>query len=284
MVSETNKIKGKLTNLDASLSDLESLLEPLVSQSLPETILGLELIQQAKLQTLLPYLIYDLIFVYLKAKGVDPKTHGVISELDRVRQYFEKINKAENPPTSKWHLCLDIEILLTWTLEGRTEVDKEAAGRFIKNAISGFVSKPNAPTMEDDSSGSTSIPVKVTAKMIARAQYARALEQERREPNDEDEELQIYDEDDSSSSSAMEDGKPDAVHVEAETPVPSASSKRRRPAIDPFAGYGEATNTPAPSQTLKKAKIDTPDSESVTSSLILQTRGQKKQKKGKKTQ
>lgn len=62
MTSETTKLKTKLATLTSSLDDLEAQLEPLLSQSLPETVLGLETIQQAKLQTLLPYLVYDLIF------------------------------------------------------------------------------------------------------------------------------------------------------------------------------------------------------------------------------
>jgi len=97
MTAETSRIKTKLADLNALLSDLESQLEPILSKPLPETIIGLELIQQAKLQTVLPYLVYDLVFsevtsltavpmltrllVYLKAKGIDPKTHAVVAEL-----------------------------------------------------------------------------------------------------------------------------------------------------------------------------------------------------------
>jgi exosome complex protein LRP1 len=99
MTSETNKVKAKLAALSASFDDLEVELEPLFSQTLPETIIGLESIQKAKLQTVLPYLVYDLIFsrsplialrkidldaffpVYLKSRGIDPKTHPVVPEL-----------------------------------------------------------------------------------------------------------------------------------------------------------------------------------------------------------
>lgn len=62
MSTEANRIKTKLATLGDSLEDLEALLEPLLSQSLPETVVGLETIQQAKLQVVLPYLVYDLIF------------------------------------------------------------------------------------------------------------------------------------------------------------------------------------------------------------------------------
>lgn len=67
MTSQTEKAKAKLLTLSSSFDDLEDLLEPLFAQTLPETILGLEKIQQAKLQTVLPYLVYDLVFSVLKS-------------------------------------------------------------------------------------------------------------------------------------------------------------------------------------------------------------------------
>jgi len=112
MTAETSRIKTKLSNLNALLSDLESQLDPILSKPLPETIVGLELIQQAKLQTVLPYLVYDLVFsesasltaaymltrllVYLKAKGTDPKTHAVVAELvgDHRPEYDTSINET----------------------------------------------------------------------------------------------------------------------------------------------------------------------------------------------
>lgn len=101
MTSQTEKAKAKLANLSSSFDDLEAILEPLFAQTLPESIMTLEPIQQAKLQTVLPYLVYDLIFstshpcpspkglihssVYLKSRGIDPKTHPVVSELVRLQ-------------------------------------------------------------------------------------------------------------------------------------------------------------------------------------------------------
>ena len=62
MSAEINRIRARLDTLADSLDDLEVILEPLLAQSLPETVVGLETIQQAKLQVVLPYLVYDLIF------------------------------------------------------------------------------------------------------------------------------------------------------------------------------------------------------------------------------
>ncbi|XP_006454182.1 hypothetical protein AGABI2DRAFT_54830, partial [Agaricus bisporus var. bisporus H97] len=172
MAGETSKLKTRLASLNASLDELESLLEPLLTQSLPETLLNLDPVQQAKYQTVLPYVTYDLIFIYLKTKGLDPKTHGVVEELDRVRQYFQKIDQAENPPIR------------------RSEVDKDAAGRFIKHAITQAKAKVATSSQPELPTQSTSVPLKVTTKMVARAQYERALEKEH---DIEEDILDVYD-------------------------------------------------------------------------------------------
>lgn len=62
MSSDTDKIRSKLSILEASLDDLELKLEPLLSQTFAESAVGLETAQQAKLQVVLPYLVYDLVF------------------------------------------------------------------------------------------------------------------------------------------------------------------------------------------------------------------------------
>ncbi|KXN88892.1 Nuclear nucleic acid-binding protein C1D [Leucoagaricus sp. SymC.cos] len=252
MAAESSKIKAKLANLNASLSELESLLEPLLSQSLPETLIGLEPIQQAKLQTVLPYLVYDLMFIYLKAQGIDPKTHTVVPELDRVRQYFEKIASAETPPIR------------------RTEVDKDAAGRFIKQAISQAISKPNLATIPPSESGP--IPAKITTKMLARAQYEHTLKKEREENEDNEITLQIFDEPDQDLSITETRERDGGVDVSTEDKL--VSSKRQRPAIDPFDGYGDENIVLDSSRLPKKSKKDAAGSSSVA----------KKQKKTKKAQ
>ena len=137
-MSDTSKLKSRISTLNHLLDDLDSQLDPLLAQSLPESLLQLDTIQQAKLQVTVPYLVYDLIIslynfmppflsnsscrqhtVYLKTNGIDPRTHPVFTELvcqpssiservlsslsriqERVRQYIEKISTAENPETS----------------------------------------------------------------------------------------------------------------------------------------------------------------------------------------
>ena len=62
MTSETQKLKRNLATLTNSLDELESQIGRLFEQTLPETVAGLETLQQAKLQSVIPYLVYDLIF------------------------------------------------------------------------------------------------------------------------------------------------------------------------------------------------------------------------------
>ncbi|KAF8910068.1 hypothetical protein CPB84DRAFT_1764539, partial [Gymnopilus junonius] len=234
------------------------LVEPLFSQTLPETLVGLEPLQQAKLQTVLPYLIYDLVFIYLKSRGIDPKTHPVISELDRIRGYFEKINNAENPPAK------------------RAEIDKEAATRFIKHAIAQAKwKKTPAEEAQEEGQGQSStaapssIPVKVTQKMLDRAAYEKELKAQDAMEDEEDGTLEVYNEEDEDNGMQMDVG-PDSTRVdssptkgkakETTEPITSADSKkRRRPGVDPFAGYGEdsiTTGSPSgPTSTgVKKSK------------------------------
>ncbi|KAL0951740.1 hypothetical protein HGRIS_008412 [Hohenbuehelia grisea] len=199
----SSNIQAKLGSLDVSFGELETLLAPLLSQGLPETLLELETLQQAKLQTLLPYLLYDLTFVYLKSRGIDPRKHQVVPELERVKQYFNKISSAEKgtPPrapaypstssSSKPSKPSTNRSLLSSSLaappsskpkkprapprtEPTTAIDKDAVGRFIKHAIASV--RPTTLTPADaEPVPSTWVPPVVTSKMRERAEYERAL-------------------------------------------------------------------------------------------------------------
>ncbi|KAL1760872.1 hypothetical protein FB107DRAFT_269582 [Schizophyllum commune] len=210
MSTETTKVRAKVAALNASLDKLETELAPLLNKPLAETLAGLEPIEKARLQTLLPYIIYDLSFIQLKVNGEDPKTHAVIPELDRVRQYFEKIKKAEDsapkPPT----------------------VDKDAAARFIKHAINSIQYKKSDPPQDAPSSSTNAapVPVKVTDKMREREEYLRELKEREGEESSEGEELEIF-------------GEEGAMEVDEAPAMDVKSAKRDRK------GKGKATATSA---------------------------------------
>lgn len=53
--------KATLLAIDDGIDNLEEILEPLMAQPLEETLQKLSIVQRAKLQTVLPYIIYSLI-------------------------------------------------------------------------------------------------------------------------------------------------------------------------------------------------------------------------------
>ena len=47
------------------------------------------------------YVYLDTIWMYLKTKGIDPSTHPVHAELERVHAYFDKLKKVDTPDLDK---------------------------------------------------------------------------------------------------------------------------------------------------------------------------------------
>ncbi|EGE09560.1 exosome-associated family protein [Trichophyton equinum CBS 127.97] len=120
MATEASDLMPLLEQLEDSIDDIEEVLEPLLERGLTATAQKLPLLDKAKLHVLLSYSIESLIFSYLRLNDVDAKEHPVFRELNRVRQYHEKIKTLEAPPEKR-----------TMTL------DTQAAGRFIKHGLAG---------------------------------------------------------------------------------------------------------------------------------------------------
>lgn len=279
MSMATSKLRNKLSKLHDSLDKLEGELEPLLAQPLAESLVVLDTIQQAKLQVVIPYVVYDLVFVYLKTRGIDPTTHPVVTELDRVRQYFEKIKKAEGSVEKK----------------RKAAVDRQAAGRFIKHALAqaqtaehegedereqeqeqergpGIEPEPQDGGQSSAAGSSTErVPIKMTSKMLARAEYEQSL----RELDDEEEDdLAVFDED-AGVDAEVEEGYQPMEDVDGGLVEPAkdkgkqrmlvgvadesganqvTTSRRKRPRIDPFTG-----------EDISPASVSTDDQEKSTS-------------------
>ncbi|KAF8575720.1 C1D-domain-containing protein [Ramaria rubella] len=212
-----------VASIENSLDNLEEVLAPLLDKSFSQTISKLDLLQQTKLQVLLPYVVNDLVFIYLKTKGINPKTHPVVGELDRVKQYFDKIKKAENPDKKRF------------------AVDQEAATRFIKHAIKESQAvlektqhgvKQNTHTrFMDVAIEGTSASAAALAKIQARANESR-LDGSDSEESD----LEVFADDAALSEK-------DSTNVIAETTVETlkptteaSTGKKRRRGIDPWTG------------------------------------------------
>lgn len=157
---------------------------------------------------------------------------------------------------------------------GKTAIDRAAANRFIKHAIAQAKGQPqqrtpgeapaqsdgapahthirfdengNAPSGSSSASTSSStpvtqIPVKVTSKMLARAEYQKKLaEGDASSDGDDADGLAVIDGESESEGEAQSErmslkakGKAKATNKEGASP--SGAKKRRRPASDPFAG------------------------------------------------
>jgi len=70
--ADTNKLRARVATLGKLLDDFDGQLDDLLDKSLPETLLGLDTLQQAKLQVTIPYLVYDLVI-----SGLLTLVHGI---------------------------------------------------------------------------------------------------------------------------------------------------------------------------------------------------------------
>lgn len=125
-------IHPHLKALRSAISQLTTALKPITSPSNPDEksnspstltdlTAKLPLLDKAKLHVLLAYAINTLIFCTLKLNGVDTDNHPVKTvELARCKQYFEKIQAAENVNAGP-----------------RQRVDREAVGRFVRHGVGG---------------------------------------------------------------------------------------------------------------------------------------------------
>jgi len=122
---EPTSIEPLLDDLSTSLDHVSSTLTRLISptESLTKYAQTLPLLDRAKLLTTTVYALESLLLNALKLSGTDVKQHPINTELQRLKQYFEKIKLAENPDAAK-------------RPEGKS-VDKAAVGRFVKASLAG---------------------------------------------------------------------------------------------------------------------------------------------------
>lgn len=151
-----------IDTLDDNIDDLEEIFSPLLKTALGDTVQKLPLLDKAQFYILITYSIESTLFcklgfwqssrhleresffsffvtlltclvffflylAYLRLHGVGAKEHPVFRELTRVKQYFEKINKAlesrEGGDTTAAAAARS------------SKLDKAAANRFIRHAL-----------------------------------------------------------------------------------------------------------------------------------------------------
>ncbi|WVQ99317.1 hypothetical protein IAU59_006449 [Kwoniella sp. CBS 9459] len=140
-----------LSALIDSLEVVEKALEPLQAQEWSSTLEGLSMLERAKMDVLASYTIHDLIWVYLKLKGVDPENHDVSAELERIKTYYAKVKAVEEPEAP------------------RPQIDSAAAKRFITSSI------PKSQHLTPNSTANADLPASSAAQLAA-SQAASALQ------------------------------------------------------------------------------------------------------------
>lgn len=148
-------------------------------------------------------------------------------------------------------LCTSNDANLVSIVLEKPTIDKAAAGRFIKHAITQAkavkISVDSNTTQAGSSTSAVRVPVKMTSKMLERAQYEKELK-ERDGKSDEEDDLDVIEEDvdmlvdekmvivDKSTDSKGKGKQNEVILVEDDDAEAPVGGKRRRPAVDPFAG------------------------------------------------
>ncbi|GAA6020648.1 hypothetical protein JCM10207_007809 [Rhodosporidiobolus poonsookiae] len=222
-----------VTQLSTSLTALEATLAPLLAQPFQQLLDNSAdaPLQQARLQVLASYVVHDLIWVYLKTAGVEPSTHPVMAEIDRLRGYFSKLKQAESgalPPAE--------------ASKPRMQVDKAAASRFISSAISSRKAAvdPAYAVVEAEKDKEVEAGPSSTHIRFEEEEVERLLEDKEEEGEGESEGMEVEQGEMESGKGKEKEGKP------------QKKKEAKRAALDPFAGYDQPS-TPS-SGASKKSK------------------------------
>lgn len=114
---DVSDITPQLDQLEEQLNKAQEVLGPLLGD-IGDISGKLPLLDKAKLYVLVSYTIESLLFcktfprpsfqqlltpdaAALRLNGVETKNHAIFTELTRVKQYMDKIQKLENPPAQR---------------------------------------------------------------------------------------------------------------------------------------------------------------------------------------
>ena len=131
---DVSDVTPQLEQLEEELNKAQDTLKPLLGD-IGDISSKLPLLDKAKLYVLVAYTVESLLFcethsclpsphlltlsaAALRLNGVETKNHAIFTELTRVKQYMEKIQKLETPAP-----------------ERETTLNTEVAARFIKSDL-----------------------------------------------------------------------------------------------------------------------------------------------------
>ncbi|GAA5888383.1 hypothetical protein JCM5296_003312 [Sporobolomyces johnsonii] len=207
--------KTTLSALSSSLTSLEAALSPLLASPFEDLCNAQDPLSSAKLQVLVSYAVHDLIWVYLKTAGVEPSTHPVMQEIDRLKGYFAKLKSAEGgaapvPTPDKPRMALD----------------RAAASRFISAAISSSRASvdpsytPPSALDADAEAGPSGTHIRFTEEQ--EGEMERLLEDKEEDSDDEEGEKEA-----------------EAEETPGKGKKKASTGEGKRKVLDPFAGYDQ---------------------------------------------
>jgi exosome complex protein LRP1 len=113
-------VDAKLTLLEEAVTEVETHLTPLLDSNLDEIAPNLKALESCELNCSLAYAATSLFFMYLRTQGVDPTSHPVHQEIDRVQSYMKKLRSAVDAEKEDGQ---------------RLRVDSEAATRIVRASL-----------------------------------------------------------------------------------------------------------------------------------------------------
>ncbi|GAA5994534.1 Sas10/Utp3/C1D family protein [Rhodotorula paludigena] len=231
-----------LASLSSSLSTLEGALAPLLAKPLDDHLDGQDPLVQARMQILASYVVHDLIWVYLKTAGVDPATHPVMAEIERLKGYFGKLKAAQSGAPATTEPAASVS-------RPRMAVDKRAANRFITAAISSSRPAVDPDYTPTDGEGEAEAGSSGTHIRFDEGEVERLLEDEAggEEGAEEAEgESQV-------GKSVRKGKKRESEGGAAEEDEGAQAKGKKRKVLDPFAGYDQPKPSPPASSTKNPA-------------------------------
>ncbi|KAJ3158542.1 hypothetical protein HDU86_002767 [Geranomyces michiganensis] len=143
--------------LDEAVGRVNALLQPVLERPLEEQLAKLDLYDRAKLEVLLAFALNSLLFVYLRTEGANTKEHPVKQGLERVKEYFAKVQEsgASHKPTLRLNQAA-AKRFVTHGLIANEEVSREVKKRKQLDDEAETLLQQLIPTVPQPPSGATS--------------------------------------------------------------------------------------------------------------------------------
>jgi len=109
-------------NLDAAISVFEKSVSELVSTSLVDAHSNLKPLDRARYDTASIYSVTSLYWAFMKTKGIDPKAHGMLKELERVK---DAVTRAKQIADRELAPKVDISAAKRFIRQGLWEPSKD---------------------------------------------------------------------------------------------------------------------------------------------------------------